>query len=36
MMRKWRSWVRVLWPARPELTAKEATEEALRVYPRCC
>ncbi len=36
MMKKWRSWVRRFWPARPELSAKEAAEEALRVYPRCC
>lgn len=35
-MKKWRSWIRRFWLARPELSAKEAAEEALRVYPRCC
>jgi len=36
MMRKWRDRLRAFWPTRPEMTAKQATDEALRVYPRCC
>ncbi len=36
MMKKWLNRVWTFWPARPEMTTKEATEEALRVYPRCC
>lgn len=36
MMRKWLNWLHALKPAQPELTAEEATEKALRVFPKCC
>lgn len=36
MMKKWRSWLLSFKTAKPELTLDEATEVALRVYPRCC
>ncbi len=36
MMKNLLEWVRKLWPERPEQSAEDATQEALRVYPRCC
>lgn len=36
MMKRWRDWLRAFRPTRPNMTPNEATEEALRVFPRCC
>ncbi len=36
MMRKWLNWLHSYKAAQPELTAEEATEKALRVFPKCC
>lgn len=35
-MKKWLSMLKVKLGRRPELSDKEAAEEALRVFPRCC
>ncbi len=36
MMKKWRKWLQSLRAVKPEQTPEEATETALRVFPRCC
>ncbi len=36
MMKNLLERLRRKWPVRPEQTTKEATEVALRVFPRCC
>ncbi len=35
-MKKWRDRLRAFMAAQPKMTSEEATEAALRVYPRCC
>ncbi len=36
MMKSLRDLLRGVWPPRPDMTPEEATEAALRAYPRCC
>lgn len=36
MMRKWLNWLHAFKATQPELTSEEATEKALRVFPKCC
>ncbi len=36
MMKKWLSWLKSIRGEHPKLTPEEATEAALRVFPKCC
>ncbi len=36
MMKKWLSWLGTFRGEHTDLTPEEATEAALRVFPKCC
>ncbi len=36
MKKKWLNWLASFRAAKPDSTPEEATEVALRVFPRCC